>query len=49
MTAILAHQDAKFEKYLDSKGAEIVKLDKALYGYVEFAVLSYKDLRATLE
>ena len=36
-------------KYLDSKGAVIVKLDKALYRCVESAVLSNKDLRATLE
>ena len=49
MTAILAQLDAKFKKYLDSKGAVIVKLDKALYGCVESAVLSNKDLRATLE
>ena len=31
VTAILAQLDAKFEKYQDSKGAVIVKLDKALY------------------
>ena len=49
VTAILGQLDAKFEKYLDSKGSVIVKLDKALYGCVESAVLWYKDLRATLE
>ena len=31
VTAILGQLDAKFEKYLDSKGSVIVKLDKALY------------------
>ena len=49
VTAILGQLDAKFEKYLDSKGSVIVKLDKALHGCVGSAVLSYKDLRATLE
>ena len=49
VTAIRAQLDAKFEKYLDSKGAVIVKLDKALHRCVDFAVLRYKDLRATLE
>ena len=49
VTAIRAQLDAKFEKYLDSKGAVIVKLDKALHRCVESAVLRYKDLRATLE
>ena len=49
ITAILGQLDAKFEKYLDSKGSVIVKLDKALHGCVESAVLWYKDLRATLE
>ena len=37
--AILGQLDAKFEKYLDRKGSVIVKLDKALYGCVETAVL----------
>ena len=49
VTAILAQLDEKFEKYQDSKEAIIVKLNKALYGCVESAVLWYKDLRATLE
>ena len=49
VTAILGQLDAKFEKYLDSKGSVIVKLDKALHGCVESEVLWYKDLRATLE
>ena len=49
VTAILAQLDAEFEKYLDSEGAVIVKLDKAVYGCVESAVLWYKNLRSTLE
>ena len=49
VTAILAQLDTKYEKYQDGNGAIIVKLDKALYGCVESAVLWYKDLRATLE
>ena len=49
VTAILALLDAEFEKYLDSEGAVIVKLDKAVYGCVESAVLWYKNLRSTLE
>ena len=49
VTAILAQLDEKSEKYQDSKEAIIVKLNKAIYGCVESAVLWYKDLRATLE
>ena len=49
ITAILSQLDSNFEKYQDGKGAVIVKLDKALYGCVESAVLWYKDLKATLE
>ena len=49
ITAILSQLDAEFEQFHDSKGATIVKLDRALYGCVESAVLWYKDLRHTLE
>ena len=42
--AILAQLDAGFEKRQDSKGALIVKLDKALYGCAESAVLCNKNL-----
>ena len=47
--AILAQLDAGFEKRQDSKGALIVKLDKALYGCAESAVLCNKNLWSTLE
>ena len=48
VSVILAQLDAKYENQ-DGNGAIIVKLDKALYGCVESAVLSDKDSRATLE
>ena len=46
---ILFQLDTNFEKYQDGKGAVIIKLNKALYGCVESAVLWYKDLKAILE
>ena len=49
ITSILTQLDAKYDQYKDSKGSVIVKLDRALYGCVESAVLWYKDLRETLE
>ena len=49
ITAVLSQLDSNFEKYQDGKGAVIFKLDKALYGCVESAMLSYKDLKTTLE
>ena len=49
ITAILTQLDATYEHFRDSKGSVIVKLDRALYGCVESAVLWYKDLRETLE
>ena len=49
ITAILSKLDSNFEKYQDEKGAVVIKLDKALCGCVESAVLWYKDLKATLE
>ena len=49
ITAILSKLDSNFEKYQDGKGAVVIKLDKALCGCVESAVLWYKDLKATLE
>ena len=45
--AVLGQLDTKFEKYLDS--SVLIKLDRALYGCVEAAVLCYKDLRARQE
>ena len=49
ITAILSRLDSNFEKYQDGNGAVIVRLDKALYGCIESAVLWYEDLKATLE
>ena len=48
INAIISQLDQIFEKYQDGNGAVIDKLDKALYGCVELAVLWYKDLKATL-
>ena len=47
INAIISQLDQIFEKYQDGNGAVIDKLDKALYGCVELAVLLYKDLKAT--
>ena len=49
ITAILSQLDSTFEKYHDGQGAVMAKLDIALHGCVESAVLCIKDLKATIE
>ena len=49
MSAILGHLDAKYEMYIQQDRSVIVKLEKALYGYVRSAALWHYNLRNTLE
>ena len=49
VTAILSQLDATYTQYMDASGGVTVKLDRALYGCVESAVLWYRDLKSTLE
>ena len=48
-TAYLNAKMIDDKNWSSRKGAVTVKLDKALYGCVESAVLWYKNLRSTLE
>ena len=49
ISAILTQLDKTYRTFTDSSRAVTVKLDRALYGCVQSAVLWYKDLKATLE
>ena len=49
IAAILGMLDATYIEFIQHDGSVIVKLDRALYGCVESAVLWYNNLKATLE
>ena len=48
MSEMLVAIDGSYKKYLTSKGELCVRLDKALYGCVESALLWHKHLTATM-
>ena len=48
MSEMLVMIDDSYKKFLTSKGELCVRLDKALYGCVESALLWHKHLTATL-
>ena len=49
MSAMLVEIDESYRKYLTHKGELCVRLDKALYGCVESALMWHKHLTATLK
>ena len=49
MSAMLLEIDESYRKYLTPKGELCVRLDKALYGCVESALMWHKHLTATLK
>ena len=49
IAAILGMLDATYIEFIQHDGSVIVKLDRALYGCVESAVLWYNNLKTTLE
>ena len=48
MSKLMMKHDSGYERYIDNKGCIVVRLDKALYGCVESAVLWYENLSSTL-
>jgi hypothetical protein len=47
MTGMIVKLDPSFTKFVSYDGTSLVDLDKALYGCVEVANLSYNNLRST--
>lgn len=48
MSAMLVELDGTYGTYTDNRGCTVVRLEKALYGYVESAALWYNNLSASL-
>eukprot|EP01041_Mallomonas_annulata_P009995 gene9995-20787_t len=49
LSDILTSLDCKMHNLLTNDGSLLVRLDKALYGCIEAAMLWYRHLRSTLE
>ena len=47
MTGMMAKLAPHYSKYMDDRGCDVVRLDKALYGCVESAALWYENLKAS--